>query len=92
MPESLWFWPLELDLPLSSQLPLRSLALRQLLRSLLGDLLLAGYVLLVVLLLWAGVLSLCLGGDHLGEKGRLEVLDEDEDEGIWKQRINKPRV
>ena len=68
-----------------------SLALRQLLRSVLGDLLLAGYVLLVVLLLLAGVISLCLGGDHLGEKGRLEVLAEDE--GIWRRRkINQPRV
>ena len=92
MPESLWFWPLELDLPLSSQLPLMSLALRRLLRSVLGDLLFAGYILLVDLLLQAGVLSLCLGGENLGEKGRLEVLAENEDEGMWKQRINQPRV
>ena len=84
MPESLWFWPLELDLPLSSQLPLMSLALRRLLRSVLGDLLFAGYILLVDLLLRAGVLSLCLGGENLGEKGRLEVLAENEDEGMLK--------
>ena len=51
----------------------------------------AAAVLLVVLLLQAGDISLCLGGDHLGEKGRLEVLAEDE--GIWRRRkINQPRV
>ena len=92
MPEPLWVWALEQDLLLSSLSPLLYLDLQWLLRSALGDLLLAGYVLMMVLLLQAGVISLCLGGEQLGEIVRLEVLAEDEDEGMWKQRINQPRV
>ena len=45
---------------------------------------------LVILVLWAGVVSLCRDGEQLGELGRLGVLAEDE--RMWKQRRNQPRI